>query len=735
MSPSPFHATGGSLSPQDPTYVSRQADQEFYQALLAGEYCYVLNSRQMGKSSLRSRTQQRLQGAGVRCATLDLSGGIDSDITNEGWCYTLIDLISRELALQTHPSLAGWWAAQAPLSPHSRLERFLETVVLAQTQEPVVIFIDEVDTVLSLTAVNRDDFFALLRACYNRRASDPNFSRLTFALLGVATPASLIQNPDRTPFNLGRSIPLRGFTLAEAAPLASALAPYVANPEAVLGAILHWTGGQPFLTQKLCDLVVQRAIARPDPTLDQDWISTLVESQVIDRWQAQDEPAHLRTLQDRLLDPKKSTTALISLYDQVRRGEGVPVSGQPLQVDLRLTGLVVEQGGQLQVYNPIYGQVFNGDWVTWALAQVRPYSQAITIWLASDQQDRQALLQGADLEAALTWAEDRILSPSDRRFLVESQKQDLQQQLAHSQAQLAARNAELEATSQALAQAEIDLQQRSQALEAARQQLDQAQQHLQRARRRARRWSLAGAAILTVALAGLGVSLGEARHQSRQALTARQQQQIAQVDRRIARLQTSRATLGLVGLRRQQTTLEQQRDRLSQERTRLSQQNRQLQASNRQIGQQVRQVQGQLETKTQQVQTLSGRVSQVEGDLTAKDQELTTKTQALATLEQQEQRVTDALQQTIGTLGIQRLRNTYYVLGGFDSAIDYLEASLKRAQELQDRRGEGYANGNLGKMYATLGRYPDAQQHHERHLAIAQEVQDRQGQVQATGNF
>jgi ABC-type branched-subunit amino acid transport system substrate-binding protein len=368
---------------------------------------------------------QRLQGEGIACAAIDITAIGTWDITPEEWYAGVIDCIVSSLELYQTFDLDEWWLQHSRLSNVNRLSKFIEEILLQWIPQNIAIFVDEIDSVLSLS-FNIDDFFAVIRDCYNKRADHPDYRRLTFALIGVATPSDLIQDKRRTPFNIGRAIAMTGFGLHEAQPLAVGLAQNASNPQAVLQAILDWTGGQPFLTQKVCRLIRSAEAAIPEGR-ERRWVEELVQKRIISNWETQDEPEHLKTIRDRILKKDQRSVDLLRLYLQVLQEKEVEANGclEPTQSELRLSGLVVKQYGKLRICNRIYEAVFTRDWVTKAIAELRPYGEALAGWIASNAQDKIWLLRGRELRQAQAWAANREnlkLSIQDYQFLSASQE-------------------------------------------------------------------------------------------------------------------------------------------------------------------------------------------------------------------------------------------------------------------------------------------------------------------------
>lgn len=316
----------------------------------------------MGKSSLRVQIVKRLQSEGFACAAIDISEIGNRQLTMEQWYAGFIYILANSLNLLDQVNIRTWWREYDFLSPVQRFSNFIDEIVLENLpQNNIVIFIDEIDSVSNLN-FEIDDFFVLLRNFYNKRADFPKYKRLTFVFLGVANPSQLIQDKKRTPFNIGQAIQLNGFQLHEAQPLLQGLAERVGNAQNVLKEVLAWTGGQPFLTQKLCKLIRNSSASIPQGS-EADCIDNLVQTQVIENWEAQDEPEHLKTIRDRLLNLESDIVPILKLYQAILHQQEVTAVDSPEEKELLLSGLVVKQQGKLRVHNRIYEFVFDGDWI------------------------------------------------------------------------------------------------------------------------------------------------------------------------------------------------------------------------------------------------------------------------------------------------------------------------------------------------------------------------------------
>ena len=348
-----FFKAGGALDPDAPSYVTRQADEELMRTVLSSQYCNVLTPRQMGKSSLMVRTVSRLRDDGIRSVVIDLTG-VGTEVSASEWYFGLISRFKRQLGLAADER--AWWDERAQLGPVQRFSNFLRQVVLEEVREPIVVFVDEIDSTLRLPFT--DDFFAAIRAAYNARASDPAYKRLTFVLLGVARPSDLIKDRTRTPYNIGTSIDLHDFTSEEAQVLLDGLSTaYPGQAKAILGRVLHWTGGHPYLTQKVC-----AEVGGGDSRWTDERIDNLVGRLFLAEGARKE--TNLQFIRDRIGESRERG-GMLRIYRRVLAGKRVMDEERSLvKSQLKLTGLVKPtSNGALAVRNRIYARVFDARWV------------------------------------------------------------------------------------------------------------------------------------------------------------------------------------------------------------------------------------------------------------------------------------------------------------------------------------------------------------------------------------
>jgi hypothetical protein len=384
-------------------YVEREADGTLFERLQEGRLCVVLAPRQIGKSSLRDRTQRRLAEAGITAVHVDVSIYTSSDAkVTEHWFYggVIREIVrslgwdgSRVLADRSDRPPAGWW------------NEFVAHELPERATRPTVIFLDEIDSVRRL-AFEPDAFFTSIRLAMNQ-------APVTFCLLGTMTPWEILRNPKAPPFNAGVQIRLEDFTRDEAKALLPGLVP-LGDAEAILDEVLAWTSGHPYLTQRVCAALVA------DGSTD---VAAIVDQALL---QQHGDPlfAYTETAFD-LYAGGPAGLQLVELYSRLLRDERIPPDASSReQLELRVTGMAAERdlGGTrtIAVRNRIYARHFDEAWLK-RRRMHRFLAAAVTHWRESKR--NRGFLGGGDLEDVVQWATAQAsVSGEELAFLIASQE-------------------------------------------------------------------------------------------------------------------------------------------------------------------------------------------------------------------------------------------------------------------------------------------------------------------------
>ncbi|BAY12102.1 CHASE2 domain-containing protein [Calothrix sp. NIES-2098] len=368
MSNPTIYTVGGTVQAGGGIYIPRQADEELLSLCRSATFAYVLTPRQMGKSSLMVRTAERLNDEGIQTVMIDLTQ-IGTQVSAEAWYLGLLTIMEDQLMLDTN--VVQWWQAYSYLGVTQRLTLFFEKVLLAEVQERVVMFVDEIDTTLSLDFT--DDFYTAIRYLYIARAINPEFQRLTSVLIGVATPGDLIRDAKRTPFNIGQRVDLTDFTFKEALPLADGLGLPTEEAKQVLQWVLKWTGGHPYLTQRLCGALLEEVNRETDNTKElSKFLHMKITEKDVDRIVSNtffgvmsQQDNNLQFVRDMLTKRAPDLFGVLTTYREIIRGKCTVLDEEQslFKSHLKLSGIVRCENTRLYVRNLIYKKVFDHRWL------------------------------------------------------------------------------------------------------------------------------------------------------------------------------------------------------------------------------------------------------------------------------------------------------------------------------------------------------------------------------------
>jgi AAA-like domain len=356
-----FHDAGGALPPNHPTYIERKADSELLNALRAGEFCYILNARQMGKSSLRTRVMKQLELEGAICTSIDI-GTLNTDDQIQ-WYSSFLSVLIEDFNLLNAQEEENWFLENSSRTSNLMLIRFFENILLKKSKEDkIIIFLDEIDVLISRSF--KDDFLRFIRSCYDKRAGNLDFNRVVFCLIGVVAPFDLIADAQQTfAFNIGRDIELTELDYDQSKELlAKGLVDKIDNPDEVIKQIFTWTKGQPFLTQKICQLAVENS-RNGNVNVDD-----LVKIGSVKNWESKSGliKDHLQNIRNCLLSKDRGSdpVSLLILLGQIIDNKTIKYNLHNLQhIQLKLSGAIKIDSQNIKVFNQLYSQIFDKNWI------------------------------------------------------------------------------------------------------------------------------------------------------------------------------------------------------------------------------------------------------------------------------------------------------------------------------------------------------------------------------------
>jgi hypothetical protein len=239
---------GGAVRLRDKFYIEREADARLRaQMARRGSTTTIRAPRQTGKTSLLMRGIHHAYERGATIVFLDfqsLGGGQLSSL--DVFLQELAQLICDELGLDECIVEQAW---RGKRSTPQKLSRLIEKQILPALDEPIVLAMDEADSLLQTDFYK--DFFGLLRSWHNLRAHPSRgqlWEKLNIVLVISTEPYLLVDDIHQSPFNVGLDLGLSDFNETQVSDLNRRHGSPVTDGD--LPHLMNLLHGHPFLTRR-----------------------------------------------------------------------------------------------------------------------------------------------------------------------------------------------------------------------------------------------------------------------------------------------------------------------------------------------------------------------------------------------------------------------------------------------------------------------------------------------------
>lgn len=340
---SPIFKTRGPLDPVNDraVYVPRPELERLLSAVQATRvdaYIAILSSRQTGKTTLLYQLRHRLRPLGIGVALIDLA--VLHDQTEERLYAYVAGQLRSELSTRL-PRSAEKKETPLPTNP-IEFRHFLLDLARHVRAPRLVVLMDEVEAVPETAA---DGFFGTWRSVFSSRRKEDEvaFEKYLLVLCGARELHRLTTGPN-SPLNIAERVYLKDFDVNGVQLLVDNL-PHLGigiTPDTAQW-IYDYTGGHPYLTQKMCALIQAAQPTSVTPSVVQAAADEILRSD-----------DHLEKM---LLQIEAELPARQQL-EQIVKGQTVPFSRlNPTVARLELLGAIRDEK-QCVVRNALFAAAF-----------------------------------------------------------------------------------------------------------------------------------------------------------------------------------------------------------------------------------------------------------------------------------------------------------------------------------------------------------------------------------------